>query len=132
MKKTLNIALIGTGFIGKQHLEAIRRIPYTNIVAIADCNEEGLKRTAEAFGIEKTYTDYREMLEKEDIDVVHNCTPSAMHYEINKEVIKSGHHIYSEKPLTLTSEESGELVALAKEYGLATGANYNYRNHAIV
>ena len=132
MKKTLNIALIGTGFIGKQHLEAIMRIPYTKIVAVADCNEAGLKSTAEAFGIEKTYTDYREMLEKEDIDVVHNCTPSAMHYQINKDIIKSGKHVYCEKPLTLTSEESKELVELAKEYGVATGANFNYRNNAMV
>ena len=132
MKKTLNIALIGTGFIGKQHIEAIRRIPYTNIVAIADCNEAGLKQASEDFGITNTYTDYREMLEKEDIDVVHNCTPSAMHYAINKDIIASGRHVYCEKPLTLTAAESEELVKLAKEKGIATGANFNYRNNAMV
>ena len=132
MKHTLNVALIGTGFIGKQHIEAIRRIPYTHIAAVADCNESSLQKTCEDIGIAHGYTDYHEMLEKEQIDVVHNCTPSAMHYAIDKDIIACGKHVYCEKPLTLRSEESAELVRLAEEKGVATGANFNYRNNAMV
>lgn len=128
----LRIAIIGTGFIGKQHIEAIRRIPGTEVVAIVDSNEAMAKAVCNDLGIEKYYLDYKEMLQDETIDIVHNCTPSAMHYSINKDVIASGKHIYCEKPLTLTSAEAEELVALAKEKKVSTGANFNYRHNAMV
>ncbi|NLL76831.1 MAG: Gfo/Idh/MocA family oxidoreductase [Clostridiales bacterium] len=130
--KTLKVAVIGTGFIGKQHIEAIRRIPGTEIVAVIDNNEKMARSVAEQFFISRYYKDYKELLANTDVDVIHNCTPSAMHYPISKEVIKSGKHVYCEKPLTLNSTESEELVKLAKEYKVAAGANFNYRQNAMV
>lgn len=130
--KKIRVAIIGTGFIGKQHIEAVRRIPGTEIVAIVDTNAQMAKEVSEEFYIEKFYTDYKEMLKDEKIDIVHNCTPSAMHYEINKDIILSKKHVYCEKPLTLTAKESEELVALAKEYNVCAAANFNYRHNAMV
>lgn len=130
--KKIKVAIIGTGFIGKQHIEAVRRIPGTEIVAIVDTNANMAKKVSEAFYIEKFYTDYKEMLKDEKIDIVHNCTPSAMHYEINKDIILSKKHVYCEKPLTLTAKESEELVALAKEHNVCAAANFNYRHNAMV
>lgn len=130
--KKLRVAIIGTGFIGKQHIEAIRRIPGTEIVAIVDTNADMAKAVSEAFYIEKFYTDYKKMLKDESIDIVHNCTPSAMHYEINKDIILSKKHVYCEKPLTLTAKESEELVNLAKEHNVCASANFNYRHNAMV
>ena len=130
--KKLKIAVVGTGFIGKQHIEAIRRIPGTEVVAIVEQNEEMAKNVCEQMGISRYYTNYKELLEKEEVDVVHNCTPSAMHYPISKDVIMSGKHIYCEKPLTLNTVESEELVSLVKEHQVAAAANFNYRQNAMV
>ena len=130
--KKINVCVIGTGFIGKQHIEAIRRIPGTFVAAVVDSNEAVAKSISESMGIPKYYSDYKEMLKDETIDIVHNCTPSALHYEINKEVIKSRKHVYCEKPLTLTAAESEELVQLAKEYNVSAAANFNYRHNAMV
>ncbi|WMJ85615.1 Gfo/Idh/MocA family protein [Anaerocolumna sp. MB42-C2] len=131
-EKVLRIGVIGTGFIGKQHIEAIRRIPGAEVVAVADSNGEMVKSVSEQLHIPSYYSDYTELLKKKDIDIVHNCTPSALHFEINKAVMKSGKHVYCEKPLTLNTKESEELVQLSKEKGIAAGANFNYRHNAMV
>lgn len=130
--RKINVCVIGTGFIGKQHIEAIRRIPGTFVAAVVDTNEAAAKSISESMGIPKYYIDYKEMLKDETIDIVHNCTPSAFHYEINKDIIKSRKHVYCEKPLTLTAAESEELVTLAKEYNVSAAANFNYRHNAMV
>ncbi len=130
--KGLRIGVIGIGFIGKQHIEAIRRIPGTEVAAVADNNAEMAKAVSEQMNVPIYYSDYRELLKDETIDIVHNCTPSAMHYAINKAIIESGKHVYCEKPLTLNSNESKELVLLAQEKGVAAGANFNYRHNAMV
>ena len=84
--QTLRVAVIGGGFIGKQHMEAIRRIPGTQIVAISEMFEASAKRLAEEQAIPAWYTDYHEMLEKEKPDVVHICTPNNTHFQIAKDV----------------------------------------------
>lgn len=132
MDKKLKVGVIGTGFIGKQHIEAIRRIPGTEVCAIADSNLNMAKSVSEQLFIQNYYQDYKEMLKDEVIDIIHNCTPSAMHYVINKDVIASGKHIYCDKPFTLTSTESEELITLAFEKGVAAGVNFNYRNNVMV
>jgi predicted dehydrogenase len=128
----LKVGIIGTGFIGKQHVEAIRRIPGTEIVAISDSNEAMAKLVSEQLDIPVYYTDYREMLKDESIGIIHNCTPNAMHYSINKDIINAGKHVYCEKPLTLTSAEANELVQLARKKNVASSVNYNYRQNAMV
>jgi predicted dehydrogenase len=130
--KQLRIGIIGTGFIGKQHIEAIRRIPNLKVAAIVDRNEDTAKFISEQLGIEKWYTEYRDLLDDDTVDVIHNCTPSFMHFTINKEAILKGKHVYCEKPLTLNTEESAQLVELAKEYDVAVGVNFNYRHNAMV
>ena len=130
--KKLRVGIIGAGMMGRQHTEAARRIPGVEVVALADANEELAKKTCEELCIPGCYSDYMEMLEKEELDVVHNCTPNSLHYSINKEIIAKGINIYCEKPLANTSEETGELVKLAKEAGVFAGVNFNYRQNAMV
>jgi len=132
MKKTLRVAVIGSGFIGRQHIEAIRRIPGTEVLWVVDNQKEYVEQLAEELYIPHATDDYREVLQDERVDIVHNCTPSHLHYEINKAVLEAGKHIYCEKPLTLTAAESEDLCALAKQTGLATGVNFNYRANAMV
>lgn len=130
--ETLRIAVIGAGFIGKQHVEAIRRIPGMSVIALVDVNKQMGEAAAKKLNIPVFYTDYREMLEKERPDAVHNCTPSNLHYAVNMDVISAGIPIYCEKPLTLKASEAEELTALAEKMQVVTGVNFNYRNHVMV
>lgn len=130
--KTLRVAVIGAGFIGKQHVEAIRRIPGTIVIALADINEKAGEDTAKRLKIPAFYRDYKEMIEKEKPDVVHNCTPSSLHYGVNKAVISKRIPVYCEKPLTLRAEEAKELTELAEKMQVVTGVNFNYRNNVMV
>ena len=132
MTPPLNVAVLGGGFIGKQHIEAIRRIPNTGVRWIVDVDAATAKRLADELGIPRFSDDYREVLQDREVDIVHNCTPSNQHYCISKAVLEAGKHIYCEKPLTLTAAEAEELVALAQKTGRAHGVNFNYRHNAMV
>ena len=128
--KRLKVCLIGIGFIGKQHVEAVRRIPAVEIAAVSDLNEPMLEKFCEENAIPAWYTDYVEMLEKEKPDIVHVCTPNWLHFIVSREAILRGINVYCEKPLALDPEETGELVRLAREHGVLGAVNYNYRQNA--
>jgi predicted dehydrogenase len=128
----INVGIIGTGFIGPTHIEAIRRLGFVEVVGLAENGIEIAKKRAADLGIPKAYGDYREMLKNEQIQVVHNCTPNHLHFEINKEIILAGKHVISEKPLAMESQESAELLALAQKHGVVHGVNFNYRQHASI
>ncbi len=129
----IRVGIIGTGMMGNTHAEAIRRIPGTKIVAICGSRSyEKNRKMADELGIPNAYADYKEMLDKEQLDVVHNCTPNNMHYEINLEILKRGINVYCEKPLAMTSEETAELTRIAAEKGVKAGVNFNYRHNATV
>lgn len=125
----IKVGVLGLGFIGQQHIEAIRRIPNTEIIAICDPNEQTARTIAEKYSIPDYFTDLTEMLESTTLNVVHNCTPSGLHYATSKEIIESGVNVYCEKPFTINSAESEELVELLEKSGLKGGVNFNYRNN---
>ncbi|MCC8034955.1 MAG: Gfo/Idh/MocA family oxidoreductase [Rikenellaceae bacterium] len=129
--RKLKAVVIGTGLIGKQHAESIMRTPYVELAAISDPVHNLLEKEAGRLGVEG-FECYREMIDKVRPDVVHNCTPNNLHFEINKYVLERGIHLYSEKPLAVTIEEGEELVRLAREKGVANGVNFNYRHNATV
>lgn len=128
----INVAVIGSGFMGGAHVDGLRRIPGVNVVAIASIDLPRAKELAAAYGIPHVFEDWREILNHPEITAVHNCTPNNLHYEVNRELILAGKHVLSEKPLTLTSAESEDLVRLAKEKGVYTAINFNYRGYPIV
>ena len=101
--RKIKAAVIGAGFIGKQHIEAIRRMPDVNVIALVDANPEQGKKVCENLSIPNFYQNYMEMIEKEKPDVVHNCTPNYLHYEICKKLIENKINVYCEKPLANTS-----------------------------
>ncbi|MDO9465215.1 MAG: Gfo/Idh/MocA family oxidoreductase [bacterium] len=126
------VGIIGMGFIGKIHLEELSRVEGIEVLAIADSNIELVKNIGERFGIKKIYSDWEELVNDKDIEVVHNCTPNNLHFEVNQKVIESGKEIFSEKPLALSSEESGILVEKAREKGTITGINFCYRYYPVI
>ena len=103
--KQIKTGVIGLGFIGRKHIEAVRRIPGAEVAAGAD-PDPAMEEWCRKNGIARYYKDYKEMLRKEDLDVIHDCTPNHMHYEVNSEILKAGRHVYSEKNLTLESAGS--------------------------
>lgn len=127
----LKIGVVGTGFIGGKHIEAISRIPEVKLVAVVDSYAPKGMETAEKYGV-NFYASVEEMLEKEELDAVHNCTPTSMHYIVNEKVIKADKHLYCEKPLALDAEEGRKLVQLLQEHPVANGVNLNYRMNALV
>ena len=128
----IKVGVIGTGFIGPTHIEAIRRLGFVEVVALAENNQEAAEQKAAELGIPKAFGDYKEMLLDQEIQVVHNCTPNHLHFSINKEIILAGKHVLSEKPLAISSDESSELLDLAKKHGVVHGVNFNYRQFPIL
>jgi predicted dehydrogenase len=127
MADKIRAGIIGNGFIGPAHIEAVRRLEFVEVIAVAQSTQEKADRKAEELGVPLAYGDYRELLLNPDIDVVHNCTPNHLHVQINREIIAAGKHVLSEKPLAMSSSESKELLALARQRGIVHGVNFNYR-----
>lgn len=132
MKKMLRAGIVGAGMMGRTHTEALRRIPGVLVAALADANLDLAKATCDELCIPSCYGSYQEMLENEQLDVVHVCTPNFAHFEVCKAAIEAGVNVYCEKPLANTSAETMELCALAKARGVRTAVNFNYRHNAIV
>src|SRR5665647_202771 len=125
--KKIKAGIIGLGFAGEAHLEAIRRLGFVDVVAICENGKEYARRKADELYIDKAYGNFDDLINDPDIDVIHNCTPNNEHFEINKKIIKKGKHVFTEKPLALNSQESAELVELLCEHKVSNGINFNYR-----
>ena len=98
--KRFRTCVIGVGFIGAAHIEALRRLGNVDVVAVADVPNAAAK--AEAHCVPRGYDDYREMIDTEKPDVVHICTPNASHYEMAMYAMERGIAVVCEKPLTKT------------------------------
>lgn len=110
----LNVAVIGVGSMGRNHARVLATLPNVNLVAVADVDPSALYKVARTYRAEP-YTDYRAMLDKEQLDLVSLVVPTVLHYPLAKEIIGRGVHVFVEKPLTLNVQEGTELIAAAKE-----------------
>lgn len=128
----LKTGIIGGGFIGAQHIEAVRRLGYVEVSAIADSSVDRARLNAQQFNIENAHGNYRDMLADPAIDVIHNCTPNVLHYEINRAALEAGKHVISEKPLAMSSAETASLVEIANSSGLLAAVNFNHRGYPMV
>lgn len=127
----IKVAVVGTGFIGPAHIEALRRNPNIEVATLCEVNEELAKEKAALLGIEKAMV-FEEMLKDEEIKVVHICTPNFLHYSQSKAVLEAGKHVVCEKPLATKIEEAEELVALAEKTGLVNAVHFNLRYYPMV
>ena len=109
----MNVGVIGIGFIGPAHIEALRRQGNIRVAALAHRDEEKAKAKAEMLGIEKHYGDYWGLLEKENVDVVHICTPNHLHYDMARDSLRGGKHVACETPRAMDVRQAEELVELA-------------------
>jgi len=130
--RRIRAGIIGSGMMGPIHTEALRRLGYVDVVALAEAGDELARAKAGALSIPKAYGDYRDLIADAEVDVVHNCTPNRLHFEVSKAILAAGKHIVSEKPLAMNSKESGELVRLAAAAGVVNAIDFNYRNYPLV
>jgi predicted dehydrogenase len=129
----IKTGIIGMGYIGASHIEALRRIGFVELVAVADTDRALAARKAEEFYIPRCYGTVDELLADREIQVVHNCTPNHLHAGINEMILLAGKHLFSEKPLARTSAEArGTIDQLRKQKGLVAGVNFNYRMNPLV
>ena len=129
--KKIRAGVVGVGFIGAAHIEALRRIGNIEVAAISD-DEKIIQAKAEQLGVEKYYSDFNHMLKDPEIDCVHICTPNHLHYSMSRAALNAGKHVVCEKPLTTDKREAEELVELAREKGLVNATNFNVRFYPLM
>jgi predicted dehydrogenase len=125
--KKIKVAIFGTGFMGRVHTEAIRRLGNVEIVAIAGSSNDRARKFADEVSIERFTGNYRDLLTDPSIDAVHICSPNSLHFEQAMNSMAAGKHILCEKPLASTVEEGRTMLAKASELGLVHCTLYNMR-----
>lgn len=128
----IQVGIVGTGFIGPAHIEALRRLGFVEVVALCDASLADATQKARVMGVPYAYGSVDELLAHPGLQVVHNCTPNHLHAAINRQILRAGKNVFSEKPLCMTSDEARELVALAEEAGVVHGVSFVYRQFAMV
>ncbi len=134
MKSTINVAVIGTGYWGKNHVRVFKSLETAGIVKfekICDANHEICKRITDQYYLEST-ENYKEILNNEKIDAVSICTPNNTHYKLGLEFLKAGKHLLIEKPLALTFKEAQRLARFAEKEDLILMAGHVFRFNPLV
>jgi len=126
----LKAAVIGVGFVGRAHLESLRRrgIPVQGILG------SSLERTQKAcrnLNVAHAYKSLDDLLEDKTVDVVHICTPNNVHFEQAKAAMEAGKHVVCEKPLSMDTNESSKLVELAQKHQRIGAVAYNLRYYPL-
>jgi predicted dehydrogenase len=132
--KTINIGLIGTGFMGKGHSMAYRMLPMIfnpppalpKLEVVADVTPEMASRAADDYGFAGWTTDWREVVDNPRVDVVDITAPNHLHHEIAVAAAQSGKHVYCEKPLALTAASAKEMLEAVVKAGVRTMVGFNY------
>ena len=117
MTEKLRFGIIGCGVIGRLHAEAITSLPDAQLVAVADIIPERAQELAEKYHV-KPYSDFHEMLAREQLDVVDICTPSGQHGEEAIQVMRSRRHVIVEKPMDISREAIEEMLRVQQEAGV--------------
>jgi predicted dehydrogenase len=118
--------VIGSGFIGTVHIEALRRIG-VRVTGVLGSAPERAAAAAKELGLPRAYSDLGDLLSDDAVQVVHVTSPNELHHPQVKEILAAGRHVVCEKPLAMTSDESAELVDLARASGLVNAVNFNLR-----
>ena len=126
------MGIVGVGFVGPHHVDAVRRLGYVDVIAVADMNDAIAKQKAEQLHIPKSYGSYEALLEDPAIQVVHNATPNYLHFPVNAAAIAKGKHVVCDKPLAMTAAEAKKLVELATKAGIVHAVTFGYRGNPLV
>jgi predicted dehydrogenase len=128
--ENLRAAIIGLGFVGRAHLEALRRRGIA-VQGILGSAPERTKEACEALNLDRAYTSLAELAQDKSVDVVHICTPNNVHFEQTKVLMEAGKHVMCEKPLAMDTGESAGLIDLAKKHNRVGGVTHNLRYYPL-
>ncbi|MDQ2686489.1 MAG: Gfo/Idh/MocA family oxidoreductase [Armatimonadota bacterium] len=131
----LGIGIVGYGFIGKVHAFAHRSLPLmydplparTRLIGVCTATKASGKKAQEQAGFAFATTDYRDLLARDDIHVIHCCSPNDAHADLLRDALAAKKHIYCDKPLTRTLAEAEDIAALARASGVVHRMTFNYR-----
>src|SRR5690606_24259962 len=133
-KATCNVAIIGTKFMGKAHSNAWLNTPrifdlkIKPVLKVAVGRDQAdLQAFADRWGWEETSTNWREVVERDDVDIVDISVPTHLHHDIAVAAAKAGKHIFGEKPFAMTVAEARAMLEAAEEAGVVHYVNHNYR-----
>jgi len=126
----IGAAVVGTGFIGAVHVEALRRLGVQVRGVVGSSHERATQRSAE-LGLPPAYESFEAMLADPRVDVVHITSPNHLHHEQAKAALNASKHVICEKPLAMTSAESGDLLQVAERSGRVHAVNFNLRFYPI-
>lgn len=127
----LGVAIVGAGMIAQVHLAAARAAG-ARVAGVLGSSADASQQTAERWGLDRGYADLAELLDDEDVDVVHVCTPNATHHHYAVAALRAGRHVVCEKPIGVSLEEAESLVATARATGLVATVPFVYRYHPVV
>jgi predicted dehydrogenase len=124
--RILNAAVVGTGFIGPVHVEAVRRLGH-GVAGILGSSPAKSAAAAESLRLPRAYSSFEELIQDREVDVVHLASPNRLHFEQCRLALAAGKHVVCEKPLAMNAMETAELAELAAASPLITAVNYNVR-----
>jgi predicted dehydrogenase len=125
----IKVAIFGTGFMGRVHVEALRRLGMVEVVAVAGRTSESARQFAAAHAIEHSTGNYHDLLANTKIDAVHICSPNSLHFPMAKAALEANKHVLCEKPLASSVAEAVGMATLATEKNLANCTLYNVRSY---
>lgn len=129
--KSIGAAVVGTGFIGPVHVEAIRRLGFPVRGILGSTPDKG-NLAAQSLGLPRAYGTFEELLADPTVQVVHLASPNRFHFHHCRQAVTAGKHVVCEKPLAMSSTQTAELVKLASSAPVVTAVNYNIRFYPLV
>ena len=126
------MGLVGPGFVGAHHIDAVRRLGFVDVVAVAASSTESAARKAAALGVPRSYGSYEALIADPDVQVIHNTTPNHLHTPVIMAALAAGKHVISDKPLAVTGAEARALLDAAERAGVVHAVTFNYRGNPLV
>jgi predicted dehydrogenase len=128
----IGMGLVGPGFVGMHHIDAVRRLGFVDVVAIADADEQLARDKAAALGVARAYGSFEALAADPAVHVIHNTTPNFLHGPVVRAAVAHGKHVISEKPLASSAAEAKALWIAARDAGVVHAVMFNYRGNPMV
>jgi predicted dehydrogenase len=128
----VRVGVIGAGFIGRVHIEALRRLGFVDVVAVSEKDQATADAAAKELRVPRAYGNSEELIKDKDLDAVHVATLNHLHYPLAKKAMEAGKHVLCEKPLAMNSAEAKDLLDTASRTGRVHAISHNMRYYPLV
>ncbi|MBM3853569.1 MAG: Gfo/Idh/MocA family oxidoreductase, partial [Verrucomicrobia bacterium] len=130
--KKLRIGIVGFGFIGPHHLDAIRRLGFAEVTGLATISADDARQRAAQYYVPKAYATWQELVADPAIDVVDIATPTMLHCPIALAAARAGKHVIVDKPMALTTAEARRMLAAARRAGIVHAVTFSIRYNVML